>query len=97
MQFSSWKEPSISAIVTEAKDPKVHRAMAREATGSNTINVEYRHKGRANVLFLDGHVESFAQGDEMLFRRFDLKVLENPAETPAHVGQQKQTDTTATK
>jgi len=79
MKYDTWKEPSRAGIVTECTDPKLHRSMARDT--KKIVKVEYRHKGKANVLFLDGHVEEFAQGNEMLFKLFDEKIMETSTRT----------------
>ena len=88
MAYASWKSPEMAAIVTEAKDPKMHRGYARDPK-KKTINVEYRHGGKANVLFLDAHIEQFDKTDDRLWMEpngkagglFDKKIMEDSLRT----------------
>jgi len=70
-----WRSPETAAIVTDSCSSTIHRGFARDRK-TGKINVDYRHAGLANVLFLDCHVAEFGKGDEQLFRLFDKKVLE---------------------
>ena len=71
MPYWSWKEPSRAAIVAPAKNPRMHRGYGRNS--ATDVNVDYRHSGHANILFLDGHVDTFEKGDNSLFDLFDKK------------------------
>jgi len=72
MKYEHWKEPSRAAIIGPSIEPQMQRGLGR---AGNQVNIEYRHGGKANILFLDGHVEWFAEGDEKLFEFFDNKEL----------------------
>jgi len=84
MPYSSWRSPEQSAIVTEAIDPKMQRGYARDAK-TKDVTIDYRHAGKANVLFLDCHVTEFEKGDTRLYLEpngrtggyFDKKLLES--------------------
>jgi len=76
MPYSTWKEPANAAIVAPSKAPDLQRGLGRknnENMDDDNINIEYRHLGSANVLFLDSHVKVFNKGDEEFFKRFDIK------------------------
>ncbi|HUW29994.1 MAG TPA: hypothetical protein VM223_00120, partial [Planctomycetota bacterium] len=83
MPYSSWRSPEQSAIVTEAIDPKMQRGYARDAK-TKDVTIDYRHAGKANVLFLDCHIIEFDRGDTSLYLEpngrtgglFDKKLLE---------------------
>lgn len=75
MPFFLWRSPEMAAIVTESNDARIHRAYARDRK-TGKINVDYRHGGLANVLFLDSHVAEFRKGDDELFRLFDKKLFD---------------------
>ena len=75
MPFFLWRSPEMAAIVTESCDAKIQRGFARDRK-TGKINVDYRHAGLANVLFLDCHVTGFRKGDEELFRAFDKKIFD---------------------
>ena len=85
--YASWRAPETAAIITESVDPKMQRGYAYDAK-KKVPNVEYRHNGTANVLFLDCHVRDFNEGDKSLYANpsgktpipggcFDKKVLES--------------------
>jgi prepilin-type processing-associated H-X9-DG protein len=74
MPYSTWREPSRAAIVGPSRDSMIQRGYAREG---DDVNIEYRHEGEANILFLDSHVEQFKKGDDKLFDLFDHKEMEN--------------------
>jgi len=74
MKYEHWNEPSRAAIIGPSVDPKMHRGYGRQG---NSIYIDYRHGGKANILFLDGHVQVFQSGDEKLFEFFDKKELSN--------------------
>jgi len=79
MPYTTWKEPAKAAIVAPSKDPKLQRGLGRESEDNmdeENVNIEYRHLGSANVLFLDGHVKQYSKGDESLFEHFDKKDME---------------------
>ena len=71
MQFAFWTEPSRAAILAPAKSSGLQRGLGRDDGGN--VNVEYRHAGKANILFLDEHVKQFAKGDDSLWLLFDEK------------------------
>jgi len=70
MPFRTWEEPSRAAILAPSKDPNLQRGLGKEGS---QVNIDYRHGGEANILFLDGHVEQFKEGDDRLFDLFDAK------------------------
>jgi|GEM_PF-2027210 len=70
MPYSTWREPSRAAIMGPSKSPTMQRGLGRDG---DEINIEYRHNGEANILFLDGHVSQFKKGDDSLFGLFDEK------------------------
>jgi len=77
MRYETWKSPATAAIITESKSPTIQRAMGKEGKGTKaTVNIEYRHMGYANVLFLDGHVQDFQSTDQTVFDFFDKKLFE---------------------
>lgn len=85
MFFGSWKSPETAAVVTDAASPTLQRGYAYDAV-KKVVNVDYRHNGKANVLFLDGHVQEFGETDKNLYADpkgakpggyFDKKVLES--------------------
>ncbi len=41
-------------------------------------DLAYRHNGKANIVFFDGHVESFAEGDDALEFNWGESTPENP-------------------
>lgn len=71
MQFAFWTEPSRAAILAPSKTSGLQRGLGRDDKG--TVNVEYRHAGKANILFLDEHVGQFEKGDDSLWLLFDEK------------------------
>ena len=71
MQLAFWPEPSRAAILAPSKDPTLQRGLGRDDSGN--VNVEYRHAGKANILFLDEHVAQFRKGDDSLWPLFDEK------------------------
>ena len=94
MFYATWRAPETAAIITEGVNPKMQRGYARDIK-TKAINVEYRHNGKANVLFLDCHVREFDQNDKSLYAEpngkmpggcFDLKVLDS-----ANMGQEPPT------
>jgi len=72
MKYEHWREPSRAAVIGPSVDPKMQRGVGR---AGNVVNIEYRHSGKANILFLDGHVQVYAEGEEKLFEFFDRKEL----------------------
>ena len=86
MFFGSWKSPETAAFITEAANPTLQRGYARDPV-TKTVNVDYRHDGKANVLFLDCHMVEFGENDKSLYADpngkmpggcFDSKTLESP-------------------
>jgi len=83
MPYSSWRSPEQAAILTGSLDPKMQRGYARNAK-TKEVNIDYRHAGKANVLFLDCHVIEFDKADTRLYLEpngktggyFDKKLLE---------------------
>ncbi|NQT20257.1 MAG: type II secretion system protein [Planctomycetes bacterium] len=73
MEFRSWSEPSRAAILGPSKSPTLQRGLGKSDNSDNNVNIEYRHAGVANILFLDEHVEQFRKGDDSLWEVFDKK------------------------
>jgi prepilin-type processing-associated H-X9-DG protein len=70
MPYGTWREPSRAAIMAPSKSPLLQRGLGRDG---DDVNIEYRHNGEANILFLDGHVSQYKKGDDTLFELFDEK------------------------
>jgi len=66
MPFSSWRSPEQSAIMSESVDSKLQRGYSRDGS-SKALNIDYRHAGKANVLFLDCHVAEFDRAQTDLY------------------------------
>jgi len=66
MPYSLWRSPEQAAILTEGIDPRMQLGYARDPK-AKALNIDYRHAGDANVLYLDGHVAEFHKGDTSLY------------------------------